>query len=116
MEKKQELSEIWWYLGDLEGALFKLEELEDLLLILEEGYFEKKKVDLNNFEDMYSLWREYKYHQSLLVTIERCLELYNKELSSGIYKIYDVIKDMKSKSTNDTDEQNVETYIDKIAV
>lgn len=114
MENKQELNEIWSYLSDLEGALFKLEELQNLLLILEEGYFDKNKVDLNNIEDMYSLWREYKYHQSLLFTIEHCLVLYNKELSSGIYKIYDFIRDIKSKSS--LDEHNAETCINKIAV
>ncbi len=34
MEKEQELSNILGYLGNLEGALFKLEELQDLLVIL----------------------------------------------------------------------------------
>ena len=33
MEKEQELSNIWSYLGNLEGALFKLEELQNLLVI-----------------------------------------------------------------------------------
>ena len=58
MEKEQELSNIWGYLGNLEGALFKLEELQDLLVILEEGYFDKDHVDLNNASDMYTLWRD----------------------------------------------------------
>ena len=34
MEKEQELSNILGYLGNLEGAFFKLEELQDLLVIL----------------------------------------------------------------------------------
>lgn len=32
MEKEQELSNIWGYLGNLEGALFKLEECKIYLL------------------------------------------------------------------------------------
>lgn len=86
MEKEQELSNIWGYLGNLEGALFKLEELQDLLVILEEGYFDKDHVDLNNASDMYTLWRDYKYHQSLLFTINRCLNLYNSELSEAFIR------------------------------
>lgn len=111
MEKEQELSKIWEYLGNLEGALFKLEELQDLLIILEEGYFDKNHVDLNNIDDMYTLWRNYKYHQSLLFTINRCLNLYNSELSKSIYKIYDSIKFLKSQSSNN--EQEI-THINKI--
>lgn len=86
MEKEQELSNIWGYLGNLEGALFKLEELQDLLVILEEGYFDKDHVDLNNASDMYTLWRDYKYRQSLLFTINRCLNLYNSELSEAFIR------------------------------
>lgn len=55
MEIKEELNEISDYLGDLEGTLFKLQKLQDLLLILEEGYFDKNNVDLNKIEDMYFL-------------------------------------------------------------
>lgn len=111
MEKEQELSNIWGYLGNLEGALFKLEELEDLLVILEEGYFDKDHVDLNNASDMYTLWRDYKYRQSLLFTINRCLNLYNSELRESIYKIYDSVKILKSPSSNE--EQKI-THIDRI--
>lgn len=111
MEKEQELSNIWGYLGNLEGALFKLEELQDLLVILEEGYFNKDHVDLNNASDMYTLWRDYKYRQSLLFTINRCLNLYNSELSKSIYKIYDSVKILKSPSSNE--EQKI-THIDRI--
>lgn len=111
MEKEQELSNIWGYLGNLEGALFKLEELQDLLVILEEGYFDKDHVDLNNASDMYTLWRDYKYRQSLLFTINRCLNLYNSELSKSIYKIYDSVKILKSPSSNE--EQKI-THIDRI--
>lgn len=111
MEKEQELSNIWSYLGNLEGALFKLEELQDLLVILEEGYFDKNHVDLNNASDMYTLWRDYKYRQSLLFTINRCLNLYNSELSESIYRIYDSVKSLKSQSTNN--EQKI-THINKI--
>ena len=101
MEKEQELSNILGYLGNLEGDLFKLEELQDLLVILEEGYFDKDHVDLNNASDMYTLWRDYKYRQSLLFTINRCLNLYNSELSESIYKIYDSVKSLRSQSFND---------------
>ena len=111
MEKEQSLSEIWEYLGNLEGVLFKLEELQDLLIILEEGYFNKNHVDLNNIDDMYTLCRNYKYHQSLLFTINHCLNLYNSELSKSIYKIYDSIKFLKSQSSNT--EQEI-THINKI--
>ena len=111
MEKEQELSNIWGYLGNLEGALFKLEELQDLLVILEEGYFDKDHVDLNNASDMYTLWRDYKYRQSLLFTINRCLNLYNSGLSESIYKIYDSVKILKSPSSNE--EQKI-THIDRI--
>ena len=111
MEKEQELSNIWGYLGNLEGALFKLEELQDLLVILEEGYFDKDHVDLNNASDMYTLWRDYKYRQSLLFTINRCLNLYTSELSESIYKIYDSVKILKSPSSNE--EQKI-THIDRI--
>lgn len=111
MEKEQELSNIWGYLGNLEGALFKLEELQDLLVILEEGYFDKDHVDLNNASDMYTLWRDYKYRQSLLFTINRCLNLYNSELSESIYKICDSVKILKSPSSNE--EQKI-THIDRI--
>lgn len=111
MEKEQELSNIWGYLGNLEGALFKLEELQDLLVILEEGYFDKDHVDLNNASDMYTLWRDYKYRQSLLFTINRCLNLYNSKLSESIYKIYDSVKILKSPSSNE--EQKI-THIDRI--
>lgn len=111
MEKEQELSNIWGYLGNLEGALFKLEELQDLLVILEEGYFDKDHVDLNNASDMYTLWRDYKYRQSLLFTINRCLNLYKSELSESIYKIYDSVKILKSPSSNE--EQKI-THIDRI--
>lgn len=112
MEKEQELSNIWDYLGNLEGALFKLEELQDLLIILEEGYFNKDHVDLNNASDMYTLWRDYKYHQSLLFTISRCLNLYNSKLSESIYKIYDSVKYLKCQSSNC--ELKIK-HIDKIA-
>ena len=95
MEK--ELNNIWKHLGSLEGALFKLEELQDLLVILEEGYFYKDHVELNNPDDMYNLWRDYKYRQSLLFTINRCLNLYNSELTESIYKIYDSVKSLKSQ-------------------
>lgn len=54
MNTQQELSNIWDYLGKLETALFKLEELEDLLIIFEEGYFDKRSVDLYNTSDMYT--------------------------------------------------------------
>lgn len=111
MEKEQELSNIWGYLGNLEGALFKLEELQDLLVILEEGYFDKDHVDLNNASDMYTLWRDYKYRQSLLFTINRCLNLYNSELRESIYKIYDSVKILKFPSSNE--EQKI-THIDRI--
>ena len=111
MEKEQELSNIWGYLGNLEGALFKLEELQDLLVILEEGYFDKDHVDLNNASDMYTLWRDYKYRQSLLFTINRCLNLYNSELNESIYKICDSVKILKSPSSNE--EQKI-THIDRI--
>lgn len=111
MEKEQELSNIWNYLGNLEGALFKLEELQDLLVILEEGYFDKDHVDLNNASDMYTLWRDYKYRQSLLFTINRCLNLYNSELSASIYKIYDSVKILKSQSS---DEDKKITHINRI--
>ena len=111
MEKEQEFSNIWGYLGNLEGALFKLEELQDLLVILEEGYFDKDHVDLNNASDMYTLWRDYKYRQSLLFTINLCLNLYNSELSESIYKIYDSVKILKSPSSNE--EQKI-THIDRI--
>lgn len=100
MEKEQKLSNILDYLGSLENALFKLEELQDLLIILEEGYFDKDHVDLNNASDMYTLWRDYKYRQSLLFTISRCLNLYNSELSESIYKIYDSVKSLKCQSSN----------------
>ena len=85
--------------------------MQDLLVILEEGYFDKDHVDLNNSSDMYTLWRDYKYHQSLLFTINRCLNLYNSELSESIYKIYDSVKILKSPSSNE--EQKI-TYIDRI--
>lgn len=111
MEKEQKLSNIWDYLGNLEGTLFKLEELQDLLVILEEGYFDKKHVDLNNANDMYTLWRDYKYRQSLLFTINRCLNLYNSELSESIYKIYDSVKILNSPSSNK--EQKI-SHIDSI--
>lgn len=111
MEKEQELSNIWDYLGNLEGTLFKLQELQDLFVILEEEYFDKGHIDLNNASDMYSLWRNYKYSQSLLFTIDRCLNLYNSELSEGIYKIYDSVKSLKSQSSNN--EQKI-AHIDKI--
>ena len=100
MEKEQEISNIWNYLGNLEGALFKLEELQDLLVILEEGYFDKDHVDLDNTSNMYTLWRDYKYRQSLLFTINRCLNLYNSELSENIYKIYDAVKSLKTQVSN----------------
>lgn len=109
MEKEQELSNIWDYLGNLEGALFKLEELQDLLI---EGYFDKDPVDLNNASDMYTLWRDYKYRQSLLFTISHCLNLYNSELSESIYKIYDSVKSLKCQSSNCELKIN---HIDKIA-
>lgn len=109
---EQELNNIWDYLGSLEGALFKLEELQDLLVILEEGYFDKDHVDLNNTSDMYTLWRDYKYRQSLLFTINRCLNLYNSELGESIYKIYDSVKSLKSQSSNCEPKIN---HIDKIA-
>lgn len=112
MKNEQELNAIWDYLGNLEGALFKLEELEDLLVILEEGYFDKNHVDLDNASDMYTLWRDYKYRQSLLFTINRCLNLYNSELSDSIYKIYDSVKSLKYHSS---DEEHNLTNIDKIA-
>ena len=111
MEKEQELSNILEYLGNLEGVLFKLEELQDLLVILEEGYFDKDHVDLNNASDMYTLWKDYKYRQSLLFTINRCLNLYNSELSGSIYKIYDSVKSLRSQSFNDN--QNI-SNINKI--
>lgn len=98
MEK--ELDNIWEHLGSLEGTLFKLEELQDLLVILEEGYFDKDHVELNNPDDMYNLWRDYKYRQSLLFTINRCLNLYNSELTENIYKIYNSVKSLKSQSFN----------------
>ena len=111
MEKEQEISNIWNYLGNLEGALFKLEELQDLLVILEEGYFDKDHVDLDNTSDMYTLWRDYKYRQSLLSTINRCLNLYNSELSESIYKIYNAVKSLKNQASNN--EQKI-TSINKI--
>ena len=111
MEKEQEISNIWDYLGNLEAALFKLEELQDLLVILEEGYFDKDHVDLNNSSDMYTLWRDYKYRQSLLSTINRCLNLYNSELNENIYKIYGSIKILKSPHSNE--DQKI-THIDRI--
>lgn len=111
MEKEQEPNNIWEYLSNLEENLFKLEELQDLLIILEEGYFNKNHVDLNNASDMYTLWRDYKYHQSLLFTINRCLNLYNSELSENIYKIYDSVKILKSPSSN---EKQKITHIDRI--
>jgi len=113
MENGQELSKIWDYLGNLENALFKLEELQDLLVIFEEGYFDKSHIDLDSASDMYTLWRDYKYRQSLLFTISRCLDLYNIELSENIYKIYDTVKCLKSQYSND--EQKI-SHIDKIAV
>ena len=96
---------------EIKNVLFKLEELQDLLVILEEGYFDKDHVDLNNASDMYTLWRDYKYRQSLLFTINRCLNLYNSELSESIYKIYDSVKSLKSQSSNN--KQNI-TPINKI--
>lgn len=113
MKNEQELTNIWGYLGNLEGTLFKLEELQDLLIILEEGYFDKDHVDLNNASDMYTLWSDYKYRQSLLFTITRCLELYNSELSKNIYKIYDSIKSLNSLSFNN--EQKI-SNINKAAI
>lgn len=100
MEINQELSNIGDHLGNLESALSKLEELQDLLVILEEGYFDKDHVDLNNASDMYTLWRDYKYRQSLLFTISRCLDLYNSELNENIYKIYDVVRSLNFKFSN----------------
>lgn len=97
MEKHEEVSKVWNYLGNLEGVLFRIEELQNLLIILEENYFLKNEVDLNNLEDMYSLWREYKYSQSLLSTINYCIDNYKSELSDNIYKVYDSIKILKSQ-------------------
>lgn len=85
--------------------------MQDLLVILEEGYFDKDHVDLNNDSDMCTLWRDYKYHQNLLFTINRCLNLYNSELSESIYNVYDSVKILKSPSSNE--EQNI-THIDRI--
>ena len=48
MNTQTELSDIWDKLGNLEGAIFQLEDLEKLLIILEEGYFDKSNVDLKN--------------------------------------------------------------------
>lgn len=111
MEEKQELSNIWNYLGNLEGVLCKLEELQDLLIILEEGYFDKDHIDLNNDSDMYTLWRDYKYRQSLLSTIKRCMNLYNSELSVTTYKLYDSLKNLKAQYPSG--EQKI-TNIDQI--
>ncbi len=61
---------------------------------------------------MYTLWRDYKYRQSLLFTINRCLNLYNSELSKSIYKIYDSVKSLKSQSSDD--EQKI-AHINKIS-
>lgn len=99
MGNQEEVSKIWDYLGNLEGTLFKLEDLENLLIILEENYFEKGEVDLYNNSDMYSLWRDYKYNQSLLFTINYCIRQYNSELKENIYKIYDSVKILKSQTS-----------------
>lgn len=101
MEKQEEVSKIQDYLGNLEGTLFRLEDLENLLIILEENYFEKGEIDLYNTSDMYSLWRDYKYNQSLLFTINYCIRLYNSKLKENIYKIYDSVKVLKSQITID---------------
>lgn len=107
MNTQQELSNIWDYLGKLETALFKLEELEDLLIIFEEGYFDKRSVVLYNTSDMYTLWRNYKYRQSLLFTINRCLGTYNSELNENIYKIYDSVRCLKSQSSNNQESSHI---------
>ena len=107
MNTQQELSNIWDYLGKLETALFKLEELEDLLIIFEEGYFDKRSVDLYNTSDMYTLWRNYKYRQSLLFTINLCLGTYNSELNENIYKIYDSVRCLKSQSSNNQESSHI---------
>ncbi len=68
--------------------------------MLEKNSFAKNRIDRNNINDMYNLWRDYKYRQSLLFTINRCLNLYNSELTESIYKIYDSVKSLKSQFSN----------------
>lgn len=96
----EELSNIWNYLGNLEGTHAYLENMENLLIMLEETYFMKGNIDLNNIEDMYDLWREYKYCQSLLFTINQCITEYNIELRKNIDNIYDSVKILKNSSSD----------------
>ena len=105
MKDNQEIQNIWENLGDLENAIVELEDLENLLVILEEGYFDKSNIDLNNPDDMFTLWRDYKYKQSLLTIIKRFLRIANSNVKDNVYEIYDSVKKLKNQSINNS--QNI---------
>ena len=113
MNTQTELSDIWDKLGNLEGAIFQLEDLEKLLIIFEEGYFDKSNVDLKNSEDMYTLWREYKLKQSLLYTIQRCLSSCTDLFKNNVYQIFDSVKALKIHNSDTNN--NLITLTQKVA-
>ena len=100
MENNQELNKIWSCLGELEGVLCELEDLQNLLITLQEEYFDKAEVDLNDLSDRYTLWRNYPYQQSLLSIIDRCLCMSYSTSKDNIYKIYDSVKLLKTPSSD----------------
>ena len=102
MSRKDELSKIWDKLGNLEEIISELEELNVLLTVLTENYVSKVNIELNNKDDMYTLWRNYPYIQSLLNSFQRCLHTYQLQLKDTTYQIYDYVKVLKTNNEDST--------------
>ena len=49
-----------------------------------------------------TLWREYKFKQSLLFTIQRCLCSCTEQIKDNVYQIYNLVKILKNQDSNTT--------------
>jgi gas vesicle protein len=92
-------------LTNIESATFKLEELEQLMIVMQENYLEKVDVDYEKLEDAYELARSYPLIQAMTNIMWDILRDTNKEIKEAVYELYEIRKTRKENTLK----QEIET-------
>lgn len=89
------MEEIREKLGNLESVYARLRQIETLLNLLANNYFNMNKVDRHNSEDVLKLTWEYSTYQDVLFVSQDILYEQLKNLNENLYGIYN---DLKNKN------------------